>query len=178
MSDNETMLFEWDSETGEVTGEVTASICPRSGKPLERVTARFVNADYLRMKAQLKDNECLAVKDGALTICPDYRGQKYFFRDDAGHIQQKEIKEIGQTVPENGYATFDEVPRTQAEKAAIIRSERNDKLVNEVDVQFRTALYSGQFPSEALVKYRQALLDVPQQAGFPEQVEWPEFGAE
>lgn len=75
------MLYEWDSETGEVTGEVPASICPKSGKLLERVTARFINADYLQMKAQLKDNECLAVKDGVLTICPDYRGTKYFFRN-------------------------------------------------------------------------------------------------
>ena len=59
---------------------------------------------------------------------------------------------------------------TQEEKAAAIRAERDALL---------TATDWTQLPDvpvatrEAWAVYRQALRDVPQQAGFPDTVEWP-----
>lgn len=53
--------------------------------------------------------------------------------------------------------------------AAEVRGLR-DSLLRETDWRFR----SDMTPSVAWVDYCQALRDVPQQAGFPENVKWPE----
>jgi len=74
-------------------------------------------------------------------------------------------------------------PYTEAEIAAIeaqkpiqIRIERDMKLETEVDVIAGNALRWAALTAEqqqAWADYRQALLDVPQQAGFPDNVVWP-----
>jgi hypothetical protein len=72
------------------------------------------------------------------------------------------------------------VPPTQAEldaqAAKAIRAERDMKLVTEVDPiagnTLRWADLTVQQQQE-WATYRQALLDVPQQAGFPHDVVWP-----
>jgi len=69
-------------------------------------------------------------------------------------------------------ATVDE-PARQAHTAAAVRAERNRRL-RETDW---TQLADSVLGAGAMVlwqSYRQALRDVPQQAGFPEGVEWPE----
>lgn len=72
------------------------------------------------------------------------------------------------------------VPPTQEEldamAAANVRSERDLKLATEVDPIAGNALRWAALTAEeqqAWADYRQALLDVPQQAGFPESVVWP-----
>lgn len=73
------------------------------------------------------------------------------------------------------------VPPTQeeldAEAAQSVRGQRNMLLVTEVDPLAGNILRWSSLTSEqqqALADYRQALLDVPQQDGFPHEVMWPE----
>lgn len=72
------------------------------------------------------------------------------------------------------------LPPTQGEldeaAARSIRAERNMKLATEVDPIAGNALRWAELDAEvqsAWAAYRQALLDVPQQAGFPNDVTWP-----
>ena len=72
------------------------------------------------------------------------------------------------------------VPPTQAEftaaAAASIRDERDMKLISEVDPIAGNTLRWAELSSEqqeAWSAYRQALLDVPDQSGFPDNVAWP-----
>ena len=72
------------------------------------------------------------------------------------------------------------VPPTQAEldaqAAASIRAQRNSLLLT-VDAIAGNALRWAALDADtqaAWAVYRQALLDVPQQAGFPNNVTWPE----
>lgn len=72
------------------------------------------------------------------------------------------------------------VPPTQAElneaAAQTIRAERDMKLSTEVDPIAGNALRWAALDDAAQASwaaYRQALLDVPQQAGFPHDVTWP-----
>ena len=71
------------------------------------------------------------------------------------------------------------VPPTQAELdaalAAEVRADRDERLT-EVDAIAGNALRWSELDAEtqaAWAAYRQALLDVPQQAGFPNTVTWP-----
>lgn len=72
------------------------------------------------------------------------------------------------------------VPPTQeeldAQAAADVRATRNMKLSAEVDQIAGNALRWAALTAEqqqAWADYRQALLDVPQQPGFPTDVVWP-----
>lgn len=72
------------------------------------------------------------------------------------------------------------VPPTQAEldevAAQAVRVERDMKLASEVDPIAGNALRWAALSAEeqaAWAVYRQALLDVPEQAGFPHNVTWP-----
>ena len=60
--------------------------------------------------------------------------------------------------------------------AAQVRVERDRKLATEVDPIAGNALRWAGLSDEqrqAWAGYRQALLDVPQQSGFPHNVTWP-----
>ena len=72
------------------------------------------------------------------------------------------------------------IPPTQDELDAAasvaIRSERNRKLASDVDPIAGNALRWAALTAEqqqAWADYRQALLDVPSQDGFPHNVSWP-----
>jgi hypothetical protein len=72
------------------------------------------------------------------------------------------------------------VPPTQAEldaqAAQAVRAERDMKLANEVDPIAGNALRWAALTAEqqqAWADYRQALLDVPSQSGFPHEIVWP-----
>tara|TARA_B110000503_G_scaffold9599_1_gene13038 strand:+ start:221 stop:643 length:423 start_codon:yes stop_codon:yes gene_type:complete len=72
------------------------------------------------------------------------------------------------------------VPPTQAELDATLseqlREERDGLLADEVDTIAGNALRWATLSAEqqdAWAVYRQALLDAPQQAGFPNDVVWP-----
>jgi hypothetical protein len=84
---------------------------------------------------------------------------------------------------ENGDVTA-YIPPTQAEldaqAADAVRAERDHKLATEVDVIAGNALRWGELTPEKQAEwaaYRQALLDVPQQDGFPHDVTWPTMPA-
>ena len=60
--------------------------------------------------------------------------------------------------------------------AAEVRNERNRRLVSEVDPIVSNPLRWGAMSEQEqanMSAYRMALLDVPQQAGFPNTVSWP-----
>lgn len=72
------------------------------------------------------------------------------------------------------------VPPTQeeldAEAAGIVRYERDQKLATEVDPIVSNPLRWGSLSDEqqlAFTVYRQNLLDIPEQEGFPHHVVWP-----
>lgn len=67
----------------------------------------------------------------------------------------------------NRVFTVEAIP--DEEKAAQVRAERNDKLA-ECDW---TQLADSTADKESWAVYRQALRDVPSQAGFPWTVDWP-----
>jgi len=59
------------------------------------------------------------------------------------------------------------------------RAERNTRLA-QLDALVMNPLRWAEFEDAqktALAAYRQALLDVPQQAGFPVKIDWPDFPA-
>ena len=63
-----------------------------------------------------------------------------------------------------------------AATAAEVRNERNRRLVSEVDPIVSNPLRWGAMSEQEqanMSAYRMALLDVPQQAGFPNTVSWP-----
>lgn len=63
-----------------------------------------------------------------------------------------------------------------AQAAEKVRAERNMKLATEVDPIAGNTLRWAALTAEqqqAWADYRQALLDIPQQAGFPNEVVWP-----
>ena len=67
-------------------------------------------------------------------------------------------------------------PPTEEQLAEMVRYQR-DELLKELDVIVSNPLRFASFTDEQkaeLATYRQALLDVPQQAGFPSEVVWPE----
>jgi len=71
-------------------------------------------------------------------------------------------------------------PKTEEQVAREVRRERDSRL-QELDKivsnPLRWASYTTEKQNE-LSEYRQALLDVPQQEGFPYEVKWPEHPLE
>lgn len=62
---------------------------------------------------------------------------------------------------------------TQEEKEQAIRNERNLRLAYTDWTQLPDAPLTAE-QKAAYAEYRQALRDVPEQAGFPDAIEWPE----
>lgn len=80
---------------------------------------------------------------------------------------------------ENGYPILVDPPApTEEQLAAQVRAERDAK-IEAVRWRIERAKDEADLgvpltePLEPLLQYVQALRDVPQQAGFPENVEWP-----
>jgi hypothetical protein len=74
------------------------------------------------------------------------------------------------------FGVIDEwTPPTTEELAAQARGQRNS-LLSEIDSIVGNPLRWASFSTDKqteLANYRQALLDVPQQAGFPNTINWP-----
>ena len=73
--------------------------------------------------------------------------------------------------------TEDEIAAVLARVPEQVRTTRDMKLATEVDAIAGNALRWAALDADtqaAWAAYRQALLDVPQQAGFPNNVTWPE----
>ena len=71
-------------------------------------------------------------------------------------------------------------PKPTLEQLAVTARAKRDQLIESV--RWRIERHSDELalgseptePLEPLLQYTQALRDVPQQAGFPEDVEWPQ----
>lgn len=66
--------------------------------------------------------------------------------------------------------TEEEIPIVEEKLVALIRRDRNLRLAETDFVMF----LDTPEPSQALLDYRQALRDIPVQAGFPTNIAWPE----
>ncbi|HZJ92201.1 MAG TPA: phage tail assembly chaperone [Thiopseudomonas sp.] len=91
---------------------------------------------------------------------------------------QSECKQI--TADENGYPILQDSPQPTPEQLADTARHERDQLIESVRWRIERhndELALGSEPTELLeplLQYTQALRDVPQQAGFPESVEWPQ----
>lgn len=98
------------------------------------------------------------------TCDPDDKGALF----DTAELHQKMV-ESGEVVP----MTQAEI---DAETAAVVRMQRNQLLAAHVDpVATNTLRWAGlsSEQQQAFATYRQALLDVPAQEGFPYEIDWP-----
>ena len=122
---------------------------------------------------------------------------KYAHVDGSGQILGWYDDEIHQSIPEPNVQVSEEVwqnainsshntiidgvtsqedHRTDAEKAEGVRMMRNELLVTEVDPIVTNPLRWAELSSavqQQWTDYRTALLDVPQQSGFPSEIVWP-----
>lgn len=120
--------------------------------------------------------------------------KRYFYSDTQGYMvviadehgvihfdmPQDAIEIEPQPSPLHKYENGQWVAPSQAEvdaaTAALVRAQRDFLLVREVDPVASNALRWASISAEqqqAWADYRQALLDVPQQPGFPHNVTWP-----
>ncbi len=87
------------------------------------------------------------------------------------------ITDVRTGVTTNRPYTEDEVATVLARMPEQVRATRDMKLATEVDPIAGNALRWAALDADtqaAWAAYRQALLDVPAQAGFPHNVTWPE----
>lgn len=76
------------------------------------------------------------------------------------------------TSDDNGYPIIKDREDKEEIQSKGVRTKR-DYLLNESDwVSFRS-METGQPIPEEWLEYRQALRDVPQQEGFPKDIQWP-----
>lgn len=71
---------------------------------------------------------------------------------------------------------WEDTPHSIEERSNIVRLMRDEKLRDEVDPITSNALRFNSMTAEqqqAWADYRQALLNIPQQSGFPHDVVWP-----
>lgn len=65
--------------------------------------------------------------------------------------------------------TDDEVDSLKFERACVAMRAKRNRLIADTDWRFSSDLV----PSDEWIKYRQDLRNVPQQSGFPNEIEWP-----
>ena len=97
------------------------------------------------------------------------------FAEAQGWVATVDGVEIGQEYANGDFVIPVPTPKSQDELAAEVRSDRDDRLT-EVDAIAGNALRWAALTAEEQAlwaTYRQALLDVPQQAGFPDNIIWP-----
>ncbi len=109
---------------------------------------------------------------------------KYYKHPETGEVYAYDNDQVEQGWVKEGLVemTQEEVeshlnPPPEPPTEGDIRAKR-ERLLQETDWTLLRALETGDsVPTEWSV-YRQALRDVPQQPGFPEDVEWPELPQE
>lgn len=95
---------------------------------------------------------------------------------------QSEGKAI--TADENGYPILQDPPQPTPEQLADTARAERDRLIESV--RWRIERHSDELalgreptePLEPLLQYTQALRDIPQQAGFPNDIIWPDMEIE
>ena len=105
---------------------------------------------------------------------PDHGDIPFTASPDDSEVHGREIFSLAKEGKFGEVAPYDG-PSTDEQKSSEIRQQR-DQLLSELDVVVSNPLRYAEFSEEEksqLAAYRQALLDVPQQEGFPNDVEWP-----
>tara|TARA_R100000773_G_C4221088_1_gene119976 strand:- start:3029 stop:3454 length:426 start_codon:yes stop_codon:yes gene_type:complete len=94
--------------------------------------------------------------------------------DEDNHVNNDDLRTlIGSDFTEYTAPTQEEL---DAQASALVRAERDNKLVTEVDPIVSNPLRWADLSTEKQNEwstYRTALLNVPQQSGFPHNVVWP-----
>ena len=151
----------FDEKTGEFLHSVEVHECP------------VVEGDYHKpVCSTWQELPLIAGREAAIfagdkwEVKPDYRGE--FWYDASG--EKVEVKSIG--IPEG--LTEVAPPPTDAQLAAAVRAERNRLLAVNVD-SINPVRYAAMSKAQQvkLGAYRQALLDVTKQQGFPHEVNFP-----
>lgn len=93
-----------------------------------------------------------------------FENQKVAF----GEFTPEIMKEFG--VTEEEYNPIDEM--TDDEVASMVRRKR-DSTISRTDFYVQPDYPSDPVGLEAVKAYRQALRDIPEQSGFPRNVQWP-----
>lgn len=105
-----------------------------------------------------------------------YNGAPYCFNRVDTPIEWAELQAY---LNETGEEILPPVELTYEQKAALVREERDRRIAA---VQWRKDRHADELalgltptePIEPILIYIQALRDVPQQDGFPENIQWPE----
>lgn len=91
-----------------------------------------------------------------------------------------DVQELHQQMIDDGEVVSVTQAEIDAEVAQKVRMERDRRLAAEVDPLVTNPLRWADLSmeqQEAWADYRRALLDVPQQPGFPHEVDWPQHPA-
>ena len=99
------------------------------------------------------------------------------FAEAQGWVSAVDGVALGQEYANGGFVIPAPTPKTDEELAAEVREERNRRLETEIDPIVMNLLRWGELSTteqDALGVYRQELLDVPQQVGFPTTYAWPD----
>lgn len=166
------MLYEYSPKTGEFIAANPATPDPKHpGQYLARVNATFT------APPATGEHEIAVWKDGQWDITPDWRGTTYYLHNENGQVQQVEIKELGQTVPEDAYLNREDIPKTPEQLLAAACAERDARLAATDWYAVRASEPGGKPIPENVLAYRAALRDIDQQPGWPSDVTWPELPA-
>lgn len=162
------MLYEYSPKTGEFIAANHATLNSRHpGQYLARLNATFT------APPATGEHEVAVWKDGQWEVMPDWRGTTYYLRDESGQIQQVEIKELGQTVPEDAYLNRQDIPATPAELLAAACAERDARLASTDWYAVRASEPGGKPIPQEILAYRTALREIDQQPGWPTDINWP-----
>lgn len=136
-------------------------------------------------KAYLFDNAGYFAGEGIVQIDPletKAAGREIFIMPANSTETEPPPEKEGFKIKWNGTEwIYEEIPtekeeqreKTQEEKEQAVRNERNLRLAYTDWTQLPDAPLTAE-QKAAYAKYRQALRDVPEQAGFPDAIEWPE----
>jgi len=167
-------IYHYDPKTLEFLGKTFARKDPlEEGRYLIPANATGITPP------QLGPNEtCVFNKsNNSWSKVADYRGQDYY--DSSG--KKYAVKKLGETLPE--WSIMDPPPEgvnfvyengawiKDPEKIKEEIRDQRDSLLKQSDW---TQLPDAPVDQSAWATYRQALRDVPQQSGFPDNVTWPE----
>lgn len=114
------------------------------------------------------DREAAVFGEDGWTLQPDWRGTVYYTADGARH----EITELGETPPADA---LDAPPAPTEDQLAVAARVKRDGLLRSVVDAINAVRWATMSAEEQATwtAYRRALLDVPDQAGFPTGIDWP-----
>lgn len=160
---------------GEALMPPSATLLPPWGdaKPDEKVFYRFDGESWKSEAKPTCAAECVGVVISHTTITPHDEEMRELIRrfaQEEGYREKRgeDLSWSVEKIPEKTEAE----KREEAEKS--VRAKR-DSLISETDYLLASDYPISAEDLEAVKVYRQALRDVPQQAGFPFDVVWPDL---